>query len=173
MATCASKPGEILCVDRGVRIETRLDGVDAVAIGADRGERVALGDGLSVDALQEFGFHRLMALATGGGNVELEDGGLVIAGAANFVGAVAIGADGGLGGSGSHGAPVYALLIRIELLRALALALHHDFLRVTDSAGGWNVGMINGRFGIVGRQDLVRAAMAGDASWGLQVSGAT
>ena len=85
--------------NRRVGIEVRLDGVNAVAIGADRRLRVAAGDGLPVDALHELGLHRLMALGAGQRNVELEDGRFLVAGAADFVHAVAVGADGGLGGS--------------------------------------------------------------------------
>ena len=101
-----------------------------------------------------------LAQVSGTLNLKMED--LSITGAANFVGGVTIGADGGLGGSGSYGAPVHAFLIGIELLRALAVPLHHEFLRVTVGAGGRNVGMMNRRLGIFGCQNLVRAAMAGD-----------
>src|ERR1700688_1880721 len=44
----------VLRRDRRVRVGVSLDGVNSVAIGAHRRLPVALGDGLSVDALLEF-----------------------------------------------------------------------------------------------------------------------
>ena len=78
--------------------------------------------------------------------------------------AVAVGADGGLGGTVGHGAPVHALLIGQKLLRTLAGARHHELLSVACAAGGGNVVVMNGRLGIVGGKNLVRAAVARQAS---------
>ena len=125
VAARASGACQILRGDRRVRVEMRFDGVNAMAIGADRGLRVAAGEGLPVNAPHEFQLHGLMTLATGERDIELEDGGLLVAGAANFVDTVAISADGGPGGSAENGTTVHALLVGIELLRGLAGALHH------------------------------------------------
>src|SRR5208282_5964224 len=104
---------------------------------------------------------RLMTLGAGQGDVELEDGGFVVAGAANLMHAMAVGADGGLRGSVGYRAAVHAFLVGMKLLRALADAVHHDFLAVTGAAGGGNVVVMDRRLGIVGGNNLVRAAVAG------------
>ena len=137
VAAGAGGLGEVLRVDRGVRIEVRLDGVNAVAIGADRGLRVAASDGLAVDALHEFGFHRRMALGAGERDVEFEDGRFLVAGAANFMNAVAVGADRSLGGSGGDGLSVHALLVGIELLGGFAARSMTSFLE-------WQVAQVAG-----------------------------
>src|SRR6266496_2661535 len=74
VAAGAGGAGEILRGDRGVGIEMRFDGVNAVAIGADRGQRVAASHRLAVNALHEPLFHRAVALGASGRDVELENG---------------------------------------------------------------------------------------------------
>ena len=143
VAAGASGARKIFRGDGGVGIEMRLDGVNAVAIGADRCERIALTDGLAVNALHELGFDRLVALGAGGGNVEFENGGFVVAGAADFMHSVAIGTDGSLGGSIGDSAAVHAFFVGVKLLRALADAFHDDLLAVTVAAGGGNVVVMN------------------------------
>ena len=92
----AARAGElcqILCRHRGVGIEVRLDGMNAMTVGAHRSLAVAAGDSLPVDALHEFPLHGLMTLRTGARDVELEDGRLGIAGGQDFVRAVTVGAN--------------------------------------------------------------------------------
>ena len=97
MAAGAGSAGYILLGDGGVGIDVRLDGVDAVTVCADRGQAVAAGDSLPVNALHEGLRHRAVAFAAGDGHVEFVDGRLGVVGGKNVVGAVAIGADCGLG----------------------------------------------------------------------------
>ena len=61
---------EVRCSDGGVRILVRLDGMNAVAIGADRGLAIAASDRLAVNALHEFLLHGLVTLGASGGHVE-------------------------------------------------------------------------------------------------------
>src|SRR4029077_2589135 len=84
---------EILCRHRRVGIEVRLDGMNAMTVGANRSLAVAACDSLPVDALHEFLLHRLMTRRTGARNVELEDGRLGIAGRQDFMRAVTVGAN--------------------------------------------------------------------------------
>ena len=84
---------EILCRHRGVGIEVRLDGMNAMTVGANRSLAVAAGDSLPVDALHEFLLHGLMTLRTGARDVELEDGRPGIAGGQDFMRAVTVGAN--------------------------------------------------------------------------------
>ncbi len=67
--------------------------MNPVAIGADRRLPVALGDRRAVNALLEFLRDRVVALAAGHRNVELEDRRLRILRVENLVRAVAVGAD--------------------------------------------------------------------------------
>ena len=101
-----------------------------------------------------------VALAAGGGDVELGDGRLGVVGGENFVRAVAIGADGGLLRAVGDGAAVHAVLVGEEGLRAFAVRLHEKLLPVAAAAGGGNVGVIDGRLGIAGALDLVHVAVA-------------
>ena len=111
VAGSAGVAGEILPGDGGVGVGGRLDGMDAVAVGADRGELVAARDGLPVNALHESVCDIGVALAAGGGHVELGDGRFGVAGGENFVRAVAIGADRGLLRAVGDGAAVHAVLV--------------------------------------------------------------
>ena len=166
MTAGAGVAREVLAGDRGVGIAGRLDGVDAVAIGADGGERVAARDGLAVNALGEDGLHAGVALAAGAGDVELVDQRLGIVGGQNLVRAVAVGADGGLLRAVLDRAAVDALLVADEGLVAVAGRLHQELLAVAGAAGGGNVGVIDGRLGIGCRQNGVRVAVAIGAGGG-------
>ena len=75
----------------------RLDGVYAVAVRADRREAVASRDGLSVNARMEGLRNSGVALAAGVRHIELRDGRFRVVGGENFVGTMAVRADGGLG----------------------------------------------------------------------------
>src|SRR5215471_3628113 len=141
--------------------------MDAVAVGADRGLRVAPGDRLAVDALVVLLLDCIVAPGAGGGHIEFEDRRFIVARLANFVDAMAVGADRGFGRSGGYSFAVDAFLVRVERLRALADALHDEFLAVAGAAGGGNVGVADGGFRIAGCEDLVRAAVAGQACRGL------
>jgi hypothetical protein len=148
----------------------RLDGVNTVAVGAHRRLPVAAGDRLPVNALRVFILHRAVALGAGLGHVELEDGGLGIAGAQDLVRAMAVGAHCRLLGTGSNRAPVDAFLVGNELLRAVAASLHDELLPVTGAAGGGDVGAVHARFRVGRSHDLVRAAVAIQAPRGLAVA---
>ena len=89
----------------------RFDVVDAMTIGTNRGLRVAMSDGLSVDTLHELALDWAVTLSTRLRNVELEDRRLLIVGGQNFVSAVAIGANRGLRRSIGDGLPVDTLLV--------------------------------------------------------------
>ena len=141
----------------------RLDGVDAVAIGAHRRLPVALGNCCAVDALLEFLGDRVVALAASRWHVEFEDGRLRIFRVEDLVRAMAIGADGGLFRSGGNRMSVDALLIRGDHLRAEPILLHHELLAVTGSAGRRDVGVMHPRIGIARWQQFVRAAVTIDA----------
>jgi len=84
---------EILCRHQGVGIEVRLDGMNAMTVGAHRSLPVAAGNGLPVDALHEFLLHGLVTLRTGGRDVELKDRRLGITGGQDFMRAVTVGAN--------------------------------------------------------------------------------
>ena len=71
VAAGAGVARKVLLGDRRVGIGVRLDGVDAVAIGADRGEHVAARNGLPVNAGVEGVGYIGVALAAGGRDVEL------------------------------------------------------------------------------------------------------
>ena len=94
-----------------------------MAIGAHRRLPVALGDGLSVDALLKLLRDRVVALAAGWRHIELEDRRLGILRVENLVSAVAIGADRGFLGSVRDRVSMNALLVRSDHLRALAAIL--------------------------------------------------
>ena len=96
----------------------RLDRVNAVAIGANRRLPISLGQGGAVDALSIFLRNRIVALTASECHVELEDRRLRILGIENLVRAMAIGANGGLVGTGRNRVPVNALLVRRDHLRA-------------------------------------------------------
>ena len=112
----------------------------------------------------------VVALAAGRRHIELEDRRLRILGVENLVRAVAIGADRGFLRAGGDGVSVNALLVGRDHLRALSAVFHHKLLAVAGSAGRGNVGVMHARFGIAGRQQFVRAAVAIDAGGGLAVA---
>ena len=75
----------------------RLDGMNAVTIGADGREIVTPCDGLAVNALIEVCRDLGVALAAGGGDVEFGDWRLGVVRGADRVRAMAISTDGSLG----------------------------------------------------------------------------
>ena len=89
----------------------RFNVVDAMAIGTNRGLRVAASDCLSVDTLHELALDWAVTLSARLRNVELEDRRPLIIGGQNFVSAVAIGANRGLRRSICDGLPVDTLLV--------------------------------------------------------------
>ena len=113
----------------------RLDGVNPVAVGADRRLPVAARDRLSVNALHVLQLYIVVTLGTGGGDVELVDRRLGIAGAQDVVLAVAVGANRSFIGAGGDRLAVYAFLIGSEGSGADAARRHHKFLSVTGAAG--------------------------------------
>ena len=123
------------CGHGRVRILRRLDGVNAVAIGADRRLPVAARDGRAVNALHVLLLDVVMALGAGGRNVELVDRRLRIDGAQDVVLAVAVGADRGLVGAGGDRLAVHAFLVRVEGRRGHAARGHGKFLAVAGAAG--------------------------------------
>ena len=135
-----------------------------MAIGTDRRLPIALGNGLTMNALHEFLRNGVVALAAGLRHVELEDRRFRVLRVENLVGAVAIGTNRGFLRSGGDGVSVYALRIGSDHLRALAAILHNELLTVASAAGRGNVGVMNARLWIAGGQQLVRAAVAIDAS---------
>ena len=85
---------------------------------------VAARQSLAVNALHEGVVDVGVALAAGGGNIELVDLRLDFVGGQNFVRTVAIGTHGGLLRTLLRGAPVHAFLVGEEGLGALAVRLH-------------------------------------------------
>jgi hypothetical protein len=170
MAARAGRPRQVLGGDGGIRINVRLDGVNAMAISTDWRLRISAGDRLPVDAPHELLLDGGVAFGTGDGHVELENGRLWIARRQNLVRTVAIGADGGLLGACCHGASVHAFPIGEEWLRTVPAGFHHELLAVARATGDGDVGMVDSRFGIARRQKFVRAAVAVDTSGCLAVS---
>jgi hypothetical protein len=94
-----------------------LDGVDAMAVRADRRQPIAARNSLPVDAGHEGLRDVGMALAAGGRDVEFVNGRLVFVGGENLVRAVAIGTHGGLLRAVLDRASVHARLVGDEGLR--------------------------------------------------------
>jgi len=140
-----------------------LDGVDAVAICAYRGKPVAARNRLPVDALHVDALDLAVALPAGLRHVELVDQRLGVVGGQNVVGAMAVRAHRRALRSLLHRAPMHALLVRHKRLRAVAGRLHQELLPVAGPAGRGNVGVVDRRLCIAGRQNPVRIAMAIDA----------
>ena len=111
-----------------------------------------------------------MALAARRRHVELKDRRLRVRGIENLVRAVTVGANRRFFRAGSDRVPVHAQTVRSHHLRALPAVLHDELLAMTSTAGRGNVGVVNARVGIAGRQQLMRAAMAIDASGGLAIA---
>jgi len=118
VTTSAGISRKVLLGNRRVGIFVRLDGMDAVAIGTNRRKLVTTRDGLPVNAGVECGLNVGVALAAGGGHIELVDRRLRVVAAENGVGAMAIGADGCFHRAVFDGAAVNAVLVGDEGLRA-------------------------------------------------------
>src|SRR5581483_8100052 len=84
--------------------------------------------------------------------------------------AMAVGADSCLIRSVGHGTAVNAFLVRQEGLRAVAAGFHHELLSVTCATGRGDIGVIDSRFWIAGRQQLMRAAVTIGAGGRLAVA---
>ena len=115
-----------------------------MAVGADWCERVAAGDGLAMRALQELLLDVAVALTAGCGNIELEDGGFLVTGAANFMDTMAVGADRCFRGACGHSPSVNAFGIRSGGLRAISGTCHDQLLSVACGTGGGYVGVTHG-----------------------------
>ncbi len=111
VASGASVARKILLGHGRIGVVMRLDGMNAVAIGADGRKIVAPRDGLPMNALIE-GLRDLgMALAAGGGDVEFRDWRLGVVRGADRVRAMAVSTDGSLGGTFFGGTTVDAVLV--------------------------------------------------------------
>jgi hypothetical protein len=89
----------------------RLDGMDAVAIRADRRKAVAPRDCLAVNALIEGLRDLSVALSAGIRDVELRDRRLGIVRRTDRMRTMTVSADGSLGGTLFRGAAMYAVLV--------------------------------------------------------------
>ena len=141
-----------------------------MAVCADRRLPVALRNGLSVNALLELCGDLVVALAAGQRNIEFKDRRLGIFGVQDFVGAMAVRADGSFFGARSDRVAVDALLVRCDHLRADTTIFHHEFLTMAGSARGWDVGVMHLRFGVGRGKQFMRTAVAIDASGCIGVS---
>lgn len=126
----------------GSGVVMRLDGMDAVAIGANRRLPVSARDGLAVNALLELPLDRAMALAAGIGNVEFEYRRLGVSRGQDVVRAVAIGTDCCLLHAFGHGLAMNALLVGNKGLGAAAGGFHDKLLAMASATGGGNIGVI-------------------------------
>ena len=115
-----------------------------MAVGADWCERVAAGDGLAMRALQELLLDVAVALTAGCGNIELEDGGFLVTGAADFMHTVTIRANRSFGRACGDGSSVNALTVGRGGLRAVSRTRHHQLLPVAGGTGGGYVGVTHG-----------------------------
>src|SRR5690242_18231364 len=120
----------------------RLDGMNAMAIGANRRLPVAAGDSLAVNALFELPFDRAMALAAGVGNIEFEYRRLGVSRGHNVVRTVAIGTNGCLLHAFGHSLAVHTLLVGDKLLDGAAGGCHHKLLVVAGATGGGNIRVV-------------------------------
>ena len=137
----------------------RLDRVDPVAVRANRGQPIAAADSLPVNALHEGLLDHGMTLAAGRGNIEFVDRRLLIVGGKYLVRPVAIRTDRGIGRSLFGRQPMHAFLVRHKGLRALTVLFNQKFLPVTHAARDGNIAMIDGRLGVIGSKNFVRASM--------------
>ena len=160
MAARADVAGDIAFGDGRIGIGRRLDAVDAVAVGADGRELIALRDGLAMDALHEGGLDISVALAAGGRNIHARDGRFWVTGRLDIVGAVAIGADGSFFTAVGDGASVHAVLVGEKRLGADTVGLHEEALPVATAAGGRDVVVVYGGGGIGSGKDRVYVAVA-------------
>ncbi len=92
----------------------RLDGVDAVAVGAYRRKLVAPRDGLPVNAVIEGLLDLSVALAARGRDIEFVDRRFGVVGGADLVRAMAVSADSSFGGTLFRRAAVHAVLVGEE-----------------------------------------------------------
>lgn len=120
----------------------RLDGMNAMAIGANRRLPVSARDSLAVNALFELPFDRAMALAAGMGNVEFEYRRLGVSPVHDVVRAVAIGTNGCLLHAFGHGLAMHALLIGDKGLGGTSGSLHHKLHTMADATRGGNIRVV-------------------------------
>ena len=111
MTPGASVARKILLGHRRIGVVMSLDGMNAVAIGADRRESVTPRYRLSMNALIEGLRDLCMALAAGGGDVEFGDWRLGVVRGADRVRAMSVSTYGSLGGTFFGGTTVYAVLV--------------------------------------------------------------
>lgn len=142
-----------------VRVFVRFDRVDSVAIGTDRGEVVTVSDRLAVNADVEGVLNIGMALTARCRHAGFVDGRLRIVCRKNGMRAVAIGANRCLHRTAFDGAPVHALLIGEEHLRAYAIRLHQKLLPVAAAAGGRDMCVIDRRIGVPPGQNRVSVSV--------------
>ena len=139
MTTSTGYARQILAGDRGIWVQVRLDGVNAVAVGANRRLPVAASDRLAMNALHELLLDGLVTFGTGRRHVELEDRRLGVTGGKNFMRSVAVGAHCSLLRTPCDRLAVHALQVGVEGPRTVAAGFHHEFLTVATAAGSWNI----------------------------------
>ena len=121
----------------------RLDGMNAVAVRANRRLPVSTGNGLAVNALLELPFDRAMALAAGMGNVELEYRRLGVSRSRDVMRAMAISTDGRLLHALGHGLTMDALLVGNEGLGGAAGGRHDKLLAMASAARDGNICVVD------------------------------
>lgn len=150
MATRAGILGDVPIRNRRIGVSMRLDRMDSVAVGANRGQTISPANSLPVDALHEGLRDLRMALATGLRDIELVYRRLLIVGRKDLMRAVAVCADRSLFGALLDGEPMHALLIRDERLVALPVRFHQELLSVAPAARRGDVVVIYRRLGVIG-----------------------
>lgn len=141
-------------------IAGRFDAVDTVAVRAGGGKLIAAGNGLAVDALDESVFYLSVASSAGSSHIGSGYGRMSIVGGNDFMSAMTVRAGGSFLRTVGHGAPVNALLVGEEGLRAHAVVFHQKFLPVAAAAGGGDVVVVYGRGAIRRREDNVHITVA-------------
>src|ERR1700675_701154 len=86
---------QVLCSHWRLRVLVRLDGMNAVTIGADRRLPFSPCHRLAVDTLFEFLRHAAVTFSTRDWDIELENGRFGICRSQNFVGSVTVRANSG------------------------------------------------------------------------------
>ena len=144
-----------------------LDGVYAVAVGADRSVGIAGGQRLAVNALCKLSLLTGVALGAGHGHVGAEDRRSEVTRAANVMRAVAIRADRGFFVPGGYQFAVYRLLIGKS---GLAGHARHR-LSVALPAHLGDIDLRRTGLGITGGQNLMNIAVAAFAGCCFYIAG--